>query len=285
MRGTGAGNRTSINLSKGGRRAKIETPLRDSATGGRLFIGTSGWRYKAWRSDFYPKGLVQRRELEHLATRLNSVEINGSFYSLQKPESYDSWRDQVPHGFRFAVKGGRYITHMVGPDKLRQGLDRFFASGVTRLGDRLGPILWQFPARRRFDPEHLENFCAALPRRYDGVPLHHALEPRHESFADPRCAEILRAHDIALVASDGAGEWPVFTDATAGLVYVRLHGPEKLYYGGYSKAQLTRWASVIRELTTRDRTGEPREAYVYFDNDADGRAPFDALALADTLAG
>jgi uncharacterized protein YecE (DUF72 family) len=259
--------------------------LRDAATGARLFIGTSGWRYAGWRGDFYPTGLVQRRELEYLATRLNSVELNGSFYSLQKPESYDRWRAQTPPGFRFAVKGGRYITHMVGPDRLRAGIDRFLESGVTRLGDRLGPILWQFPRRRRFEPEHLENFCAALPRDYEGTALRHAIEPRHESFADPRCAEILRAHDIALVASDGAGEWPVFTDATAGLVYVRLHGPTQLYYGGYSRELLERWASVIRGLSTRDRARNPREVYVYFDNDADGRAPFDAVALADTLTG
>ncbi|GAA4157535.1 hypothetical protein GCM10022286_09260 [Gryllotalpicola daejeonensis] len=203
----------------------------------------------------------------------------------------------MPHGFRFAVKGGRYITHMVGPDKLQAGLDRFFDSGVTRLGDRLGPILWQFPSRRRFDPEHLENFCAALPRTHDGHRLQHALEPRHESFRDPQALEILHRHRIALVASDGAGEFPLFldnngaldndadgADASAGLVYVRLHGPHELYHGGYSPAQLHQWASVIRELATTG-TRTPRDVYVYFDNDADGRAPFDALALTDTLTG
>jgi uncharacterized protein YecE (DUF72 family) len=273
---------TTLANEKGG--PKIVATLRDRETGGRLFIGTSGWRYKAWRGDFYPKGLAQRRELEYLSRQFGSVELNGSFYSLQKPESYDRWRDETPHGFRFAVKGGRYITHMVGPDKLQAGLDRFFDSGVTRLADRLGPILWQFPSRRRFEPEHLETFCAALPRTHGGTRLQHALEPRHESFRDPRCAEILRKHRVALVASDGAGQWPIFTDATAGLVYVRLHGPRELYHGGYSPAELEHWASVIRELATTGRAS-PRDAYVYFDNDADGRAPFDALALADTLAG
>ncbi|WP_344755966.1 DUF72 domain-containing protein [Gryllotalpicola koreensis] len=288
------GNRTNINLSKPERRAKIETPLRDSTTGGRLFIGTSGWRYASWRGDFYPKGLVQRRELEYLSRQVNSLELNGSFYSLQRPESYDNWREQTPPGFRFAVKGGRYITHMVGPDKLQAALERFFASGVTRLGDRLGPILWQFPARRRFDPDHLETFCAALPRSRDGKRLQHAIEPRHDSFADPRCAQIMNRHRIALAASDGAGEWPTLfmdaaTDATAGLVYVRLHGPHELYHGGYSAKELAQWASVIRDLATRGGRATARDAYVYFDNDADGRAPYDALALAelmaDTLAG
>lgn len=219
---------------------------------------------------------------------MNSVEINGSFYSLQRPESYERWRDATPHGFRFAVKGGRFVTHMVGPDRLHAALDRFFESGVFLLGDRLGPFLWQFPKTRRFEPEHLEMFCAALPRTHDGRRLHHAIEPRHESFADPRCDEILQAHGIALVASDGAGEWPLLlgnpsTDATSDVVYVRLHGPSRLYYGGYSREQLQHWASVIRELATRGERDAPRDVYVYFDNDADGRAPFDAIALADTL--
>ncbi|WP_245979897.1 DUF72 domain-containing protein [Gryllotalpicola protaetiae] len=220
---------------------------------------------------------------------MNSVELNGSFYSLQRPESYDRWRDATPAGFRFAVKGGRYITHMAGPDKLTAGIENFFASGVTRLGDRLGPILWQFPTRRRFDPAQLEAFCAALPRSYDGRRLRHALEPRHESFADPACTHILNRHRIALVASDGAREWPTLfmdraTDATAGLVYVRLHGPHELYHGGYSQKQLAHWASVVRELATRGERKTVRDTYVYFDNDADGRAPFDALALAELMA-
>jgi len=289
VRDTRTGNRTRDHFSKPGRSAKIGTELRDAETGGRLFIGTSGWRYAGWRSDFYPKGLVQRRELEYLASRMNSVEINGSFYSLQRPESYERWRDATPEGFRFAVKGGRFITHMVGPDRLHEALERFFGSGVFLLGDRLGPLLWQFPKTRTFDAERLEMFCAALPRDHDGRRINHAIEPRHASFSDPRATEILRAYGVALVVSDGAGEWPLFlqedlaTDATSDVVYVRLHGPEKLYYGGYSDSQLREWASVIRDLATRGRSDAPRDAYVYFDNDADGRAPFDAIALADTL--
>jgi uncharacterized protein YecE (DUF72 family) len=237
---------------------------------------------------------VQRRELEHLASQLNSVELNGSFYSLQKPASYDSWREQTPPGFRFAIKGSRYLTHMVGTnpgnsDKLAAGIERFFDSGITRLGDRLGPLVWQFPSRRRFDPEQLDAFCAALPRTRDGHRLQHAIEPRHESFSDPRCAEILHRHRIALVASDGAGEWPLFVDddegadAAAGLVYVRLHGPHELYHGGYTHAELEHWASVVRRQATRGDRATPRDVYVYFDNDADGRAPFDALALTAIL--
>lgn len=259
--------------------------MHDSTTGGRLFIGTSGWRYAGWRGDFYPKGLVQRRELEHISRRLNSVELNGSFYSLQRPESYERWRDATPQGFRFAVKGGRFITHMVGPDRLQAALDRFFASGVFLLGERLGPLLWQFPKTRPFDAERLESFCAALPRTHDGRRLHHVLEPRHESFGDPQAAHILRRHNIALVASDGAGQWPILTDATSDVVYVRLHGAHELYHGGYTPAELRHWASVIRDLATRGDRITARDAYVYFDNDADGRAPFDALALTDTLAG
>jgi len=229
---------------------------------------------------------VQRRELEYLAFRMNSVEINGSFYSLQRPESYERWRDATPTGFRFAVKGSRLITQLISaedPARLHNAIAKFFESGLFRLEDRLGPILWQFPKTRAFDGELFEKFCAALPHEHDGTRLHHAIEPRHESFADPQFVHIVRRHNIAFVASDGAGEWPIYTDASADVVYIRLHGAHELYHGGYTPKELRHWASVIRDLATRGDRKTPRDAYVYFDNDADGRAPHDALALADTL--
>ncbi|MFC4242535.1 DUF72 domain-containing protein [Gryllotalpicola reticulitermitis] len=235
---------------------------------------------------------MQRRELEYLASSMNSVELNGSFYSLQRPESYERWRDATPPGFRFAVKGSRLITQLIGSDRLQSAVDRFFDSGVFRLEDRLGPLLWQFPKTRAFDAELFERFCAALPRTHDGHRLHHAIEPRHESFADPLATRLLHKHNIALVASDGAGEWPVFVggssaekaDAPSDIVYVRLHGAHELYRGGYTPKELRQWASVIRDLATRGERKTARDAYIYFDNDADGRAPHDAIALADTLA-
>lgn len=251
------------------------------------FVGTSGWKYPNWRGDFYPDGLRQADELSYLARHMNSVEINGSFYSLQRPERYARWRDATPECFTFAVKGGRYITHL---KKLRDpgpGLANFFASGPLALGHKLGPFLWQLPAALPYERNLLEEFLAALPRTtaeaaalagrstrpdpYTQMPaparLRHALEPRHESWqaAVPQ----LRAHNVALVCADTAGTFPMFTDTTADFAYFRLHGPERLYFGSY-QGRLQEWAG---------RLDPSRDAYVYFDNDADGAAPWDAVAL------
>src|SRR5918998_5502601 len=220
-------------------------------------IGLSGWRYASWRGRFYPRGLPQRRELEHVASLFGTVELNGSFYSLQRPTSYVSWRDQTPPGFTFAVKGGRYITHMKQLRDVRTPLANFFASGVLALRDRLGPVLWQLPARTRLDLERLEPVLDLLPTtttaagllatEHDGRikggawtdvdadrPIRHALEVRHESFDDPAFVELLRAHDVALVVSDGAGRWPILDRPTARLVYVHLPGATEIYASGYS---------------------------------------------------
>lgn len=270
-------------------------------------IGTSGWRYPRWRGDFYPHGLVQRKELSYLAERMPSVELNGSFYSLQRPESYQRWRSEVPEGFVFAVKGSRYVTHMLRLRNTDAAVANFFASGVLALGPTLGPILWQLPERVEFGPDVLGAFLRRLPRttgealdlacahdaRLDGrswleieadVPLRYALEPRSSTFGDPRAAEILREHDVALVDADTAGRWPAFDAVTADHVYVRLHGSTELYASGYTEAELDAWADRIRGWHSEtDRRGRPREVFVYFDNDARGRAPHDAIALAERL--
>jgi uncharacterized protein YecE (DUF72 family) len=173
---------------------------------------------------------------------------------------------------------------MVSPDKTAAGLERFLDSGLLNLGAKLGPIVWQLPERQRFDAEKLNAFCTALPHRYGGRRLQHALEPRHESFGDEACLNLLRKHRVSLAVSDGAGRWPVFTETTGPIVYLRLHGPDELYQGGYSASQLRHWAGILRALATAGgHAKKPRDAYVYFDNDADGRAPWDALAMADTL--
>ncbi|BDI22921.1 DUF72 domain-containing protein [Herbiconiux sp. L3-i23] len=269
---------------------------------GRAYIGISGWRYTSWRGRFYPKGLVQRRELEYSASRFDSVEINGSFYSLQRPSSYASWREQATPGFVFAVKGGRFITHMRRMRGVDSALGNFFGSGVLGLGESLGPFLWQVPARETFDAEVLDAFLAALPRtvgeakdlargRDEKLPhdpvfgadvdrgIRHAFEPRHESFASEEALAVLRRHGVALVASDGAGGWPLLDERTADFDYVRLHGAEELYTSGYSEPQLDAWA---QQLAPRLEAG--RDVYVYFDNDAKVHAPFDAIALRTRLA-
>lgn len=268
---------------------------------GRTIVGTSGWRYREWRGDFYPPGLRQKDELRYAAERLRSVELNGSFYGLQRPESYLRWADETPPDFVFAVKGSRFITHMLALRNTRVALANFFASGLLALDAKLGPLLWQLPARSTFDAGLLEEFLAGLPRdtgealelaaghggRLDGRahvaidrvrPIRHALEARHESFGDEAALDILRRYDVALVVADTAGTWPLFRESTASFRYVRLHGSRQLYAGGYTAEELDAWAAEIRGWQAAGQ-----DVYVYFDNDIDGRAPFDAVELAKRL--
>jgi uncharacterized protein YecE (DUF72 family) len=262
---------------------------------------------------------VQRRELAYLSRRVNSVEINGSFYSLQRPESYRAWVAETPEDFVFAVKGGRFVTHFKQLRDVEAPLANFFASGVLALGPKLGPVLWQLPPRLRFDAGRVEEFLTMLPRttgaaaelagrhdeRLEGRaltqtdadrPLRHALEVRHPSFCRAEFVELLRAQDVALVVADTAGTWPHLEDVTADFVYVRLHGDTELYASGYSPDALNEWAAKVRawrageaptgEFTVApaaQRLPEGRDVYVYFDNDAKVHAPFDAIALAERL--
>lgn len=268
---------------------------------GTVLVGTSGWRYPPWRGTFYPPGLVQRRELEYLSRQVTSIEINGSFYSLQRPENYRAWAEQVPAGFVFAVKGPRFVTHLKQLRDVAVPVANFLASGVLGLGPALGPVLWQLPPRMRFDADRVARFLELLPstttaaaraatghdERLDGRalvetdadrPLRHAVEPRHPSFRDPAFTALLREHGVALVQSDSAGTWPVFDEVTADLVYLRLHGEGELYAGGYTAAALDGWAARIRAW--RDAG---HDVVCYFDNDAKVHAPTDARALLDRL--
>ncbi|MEV7620883.1 DUF72 domain-containing protein [Microbacterium sp. NPDC089321] len=274
----------------------------DAVASGRhaVRVGTSGWRYRSWRGDFYPDGLVQRAELTYIGEHFSTVELNGSFYSLQRPQSYLRWRAAVPDDFVFAVKGSRYISHMLRLRDAGTALANFFASGVLALGPTLGPILWQLPERQRFERDVLEAFLAGLPRttsearalaeRHDermrgrawleGVderPLQYALEPRSETFDDSAVTEILNRHGVALAVADTAGRWPQFEPGDADLVYVRLHGASELYTSGYSADELQTWAGRCRRWAA---AGDGRDVWVYSDNDARGHAPHDALALA-----
>jgi uncharacterized protein YecE (DUF72 family) len=264
----------------------------------QYFVGTSGWQYPHWRRRFYPKGLVQRRELEYLASQLSSVEVNGSFYSLQRPTSYQRWASQVPEAFVFALKGSRFITHLKQLTDVETPLANFFASGVLALGKKLGPIVWQLPPRMPFKPDLLARFFELLPRTHADAallarkhderlndracleaehrgPILHALEPRHESFNSDACFRLLRDHGIALAMSDGAGAWPLIEEITTDFVYVRLHGSTRLYKSDYSAAELDAWAERLA------RWG--RDAYVYFDNDRAAYAAFNAVGLSQRL--
>ena len=281
-------------------------------------IGISDWRYAPWRGVFYPKDLAQRRELEYASGRFDTIEINGSFYSLQLPSSWKRWRDETPDDFVFAVKGPRYITHMRRLRDIEAPLANFFASGVLELSDKLGPILWQFPQHLGFDPGRWRTFLELLPRdlrtaaalarrhnervRATSIPrvanraLRHAVEIRSDTFRDERFIALLRRHGVALVVADTAGKWPLVEDVTADFVYLRLHGDKELYASRYSPAALDAWASRIdawrhgrepadaRRISSKPpRRRARRDVYCYFDNDMKVHAPFDAEALRARL--
>jgi len=271
---------------------------------GQIRVGVSGWTYPRWRGDFYPDGLRQKDELTYAADRMSSIEVNGSFYSLQRPTSYARWRDATPDGFVFAVKGSRFITHMRRLGDVETGLANFLASGVLALGAKLGPVLWQLPSSFAFDAERLASFFGLLPRTRDEAarfarhhddkvsgdrvflgpvpdgPVDHVIEPWHASFGSPEALDLLRANDIGTVWGDAAGKFPVIDGDTSGVRYVRLHGHTELYASGYSSRSLDQWASRCR---TWARSG--RDVYVYFDNDSRGRAPWDAVGLIERLEG
>jgi len=262
--------------------------------------------YAHWRGRFYPRGLATKRWLSYLAERLSTVEVNGTFYSLTRPAACEAWRAAVPDGFVFAVKGSRYITHMLKLRGVRTPLANFFASGILRLGSSLGPILWQLPPQLPFDRARANEFLSALPvdvpaaerlaRRHDARttgrsalrapdgrdrPLLYALEVRHESWLSEEALELLSERDVALVAADTAGHHPRSLRRTSRrLAYVRLHGARRLYEGAYTAGELRFWAGQCRNWAR-----EGAEVFVYFDNDRDAQAVRDAMELQAVLGG
>jgi uncharacterized protein YecE (DUF72 family) len=288
---------------------------------GDVCIGISGWRYAGWRGRFYPPKLPQRSELAFAAKNFDSIEINGTHYSLQRPEYFAQSAADTPDDFVFAVKGSRFITHMKKLRDVEDALANFFAQGVLRLGKKLGPVLWQFPSRFVFEPAKLEIFFNMLPRTMKEAvkiasahspllhgrafttvergatkqEIRHCIEIRHESFAVPEFVQLLRKHGIGLVVADTV-EWPLLMDVTADFVYCRLHGAEQLYASGYDDAALDLWAECIIAWTRGDdapngrfacaegcRNTPARHVYVYFDNDMKVRAPFDAKNLRERV--
>ena len=269
---------------------------------GTAYIGISGYDYKPWRGRFYPPDLPARRWLEFASARFNSIELNGTFYSLKSPKVFERWVSEVPdRDFVFAVKGGRFITHNLKLRNAERSLGNFFASGVLALGKRTGPFLWQLPATYRFDAERMDGFMRLLPRtsreaeavalQHDdrlrrgalvdaAAPVHyrHAFEVRHPSYFHDEFYAILREQQCGFVIADTAGKFPYAEEVTADFVYVRLHGSQELYASGYSDAELDAWARKIARW--RDVAEGGRDVYVYFDNDIKVHAPFDAARLA-----
>ena len=266
-------------------------------------MGISGWLYPPWRGVFYPKGVRQADELDYAARHVTSIEVNGSFYSLQRPSNWLRWRDAVPPDFVFAVKGPRFITHIKRLGDIDAPMANFFASGLLALGSRLGPVLWQLPPNLGFDEALLDAFLARLPRSHGAAAaiarhrdrrmsgrtsyalaapadreLRHAVEVRHPSFETDAWRSLLERHGVASVTADTAGKYPRVDWVTADFAYARLHGEEELYVSGYDAESLDRWADWVRA-----NLAAGRDAFVYFDNDVKVRAPFDAMALIERL--
>jgi uncharacterized protein YecE (DUF72 family) len=284
---------------------------------GDIRIGTSGWRYKSWRGVFYPAGLAQRRELAFIGETFRAVEINGTFYSLQRPELFERFAAAVPPDFLFAVKGSRFITHNKKLKDIEAPLANFFAQGLFCLGPKLGPFLWQLSPRLTLDIDRIDRFLTLLPRDTDAMArlahrhdtrvsgraavkptadlrLRHAIEVRHQSFVDAAFAELLRKHEVALVVADSV-DWPLLMDVTSDFVYCRLHGSEELYASGYDDAALDEWAGRVvawagggepqdaKRIAKRARKRKSRDVFIFFDNDAKARAPIDAQGLMERV--
>ena len=282
-------------------------------------IGISGWTYAPWRGTFYPKGLPQREELAFASSVFRAIEINGTFYGLQRPQSFARWAEASPADFVFSVKAPRFVTHVLRLRQPQHAVANFFASGLLRLGPKLGPILWQFPPNFRYDRELMGAFLSLLPhdtraavrlaRRHDerltkGVwlktdadrPVRHAIEIRHESFRDADFIDLLRRHEVALVCADTV-EWPRLMDLTADFAYCRLHGSKELYRSGYDDDELDHWADRVSAWSSGApmRDGEfagrkeprrrQRDVYLFFDNTDKLRAPEDARALMRRVGG
>lgn len=284
--------------------------------GGIIRVGIAGWTYAPWRGVFYPKGLKREQELGYAASHLRAIEINGTFYGMQRPDAFANWAEQVPADFVFSVKAPRYITHILRLRDAEVALANFIASGLLRLGIHLGSILWQFPPNFRFDAERIAPFLKMLPhdtgaaavlgRKHDGKlrapawlevetrrPMRHAFEVRHDSFRCREFIDLLRANDVALVCADSV-KWPRLMDVTSDFVYCRLHGSEELYASGYDHSALDVWARRVNawargeEPADAERVGErararKRDVFVFFDNDKKVRAPDNAMELIRRL--
>jgi uncharacterized protein YecE (DUF72 family) len=281
-------------------------------------IGISGWRYEPWKGVFYPKSLTENKHLWFASRKVNSIEINGTFYATQTPESFKKWYRMTPEDFMFSVKAPRFITHIKRLKDCKGPLGNFFGSGLLHLREKLGPILWQLPPRFLFREEEIEPFLKSLPRNFkEGIhaakkadrlmadypndknllkiPIRHALEVRNYSFLNPDFVAMLRRNDIALVFADTAGKWPYIEDITSDFIYIRLHGEKEIYKSGYGENSLKWWAQRIRAwqrgyyvadqlaISTVMPKKSHRDVFVYFDNDIKVRAPHDAMRLAEML--
>lgn len=270
---------------------------RNAVSAGAIRVGVGGWTFPPWRGVFYPEGLPHANELAYASERLTAIEINGTFYRTQTPATFRKWAGQTPAGFVFSVKGPRYVTHRGALKEAGDSVRRFVDSGLLELGDRLGPILWQFAPTKKFDEADFGGFLTLLPRAIDGRALRHVVEVRHQSFLTPAFTALLRASDTAVVFADHE-TYPSIADVTGGFVYARLQKGEDSIPTGYPLAVLDAWARRIRlwaaggepddlprvePMREAQSSGPPREAFVYFIHGGKLRAPAAAMALLERL--
>ncbi|MGN6589272.1 MAG: DUF72 domain-containing protein [Sphingomicrobium sp.] len=246
-------------------------------TRGKVRIGIGGWTYAPWRGVFYPDKFPQAKELEYASSQLGAIEINATFYGRQKPKSWETWEKVAPEGFQFAIKGSRFCVMRSRLCEGEEGIGNFFAQGFAALGPKLGPILWQFAGRRKFDRDDIAGFIDLLPEKLDGIKLRHAIEPRNESFRDEKFFELCKARNIAIVFED-SDEYPCIEADTADFAYARLQRMREEILTGYDALTLDGFAD-----RTRDWAGQGRDCYIFLINGAKVRAPAAALALQERL--
>ena len=259
---------------------------------GKIYVGVGGWTYEPWRGPFYPDKLSQKKELEYASSKLTSIEINGTYYGAQKPESFRKWRDETPDGFVFAVKGTRYATNRRDLSLSKDSIERFLTSGITELKEKLGPINWQFMATKAFDAVDFENFFRLLPASVDGVGLRHAIEVRHPSFQDPAFITLARKYDVAVITAADC-DFPQIADQTGACAYLRLQGSSETEDKGYSAAALDDWTVRLKALArseapdglarVSDGASSPRDVYCYVISGHKVHNPAAAMALIARL--
>jgi uncharacterized protein YecE (DUF72 family) len=243
-----------------------------------IHVGIGGWDFDPWRGTFYPQGLAKTKQLHFASRQLSAIEINATFYKLQRPELFAGWRDTVPDGFKFAIKGSRFCTNRKILAEAGESVERFCAQGVTELGDKLGPILWQLAGTKKFDADDIAGFLKLLPREQDGVALRHVIEARHESFDDPRFAELAREAGVAICYAEGEGK-PTFAEQTAGFSYARIMSAAEDEPLGYPAKELDRIADLARTW----EEGGKRDVFIFFISGAKVRNPAAAQALIERL--
>jgi len=261
-----------------------------------IHVGIGGWTYEPWRGTFYPEGLKQADELEYAARHVTAIEINGTYYRTQSRASFEKWREAGPDGFVFTVKASRFCTNRRVLAEAGESIEKFLGQGLTALGDRLGPILWQFMPTKQFDAEDFGAFLNLLPPEQDGVPLRHAVEVRHESFKNPRFVDLARKHGVAVVIADSP-DYPAIADLTADFVYARLMDAQEPIATGYPEDALDRWVTIARSwqagnaptalsyVSDAESKAVPRDVFVFMINGAKVRAPAAAQALIARLKG